>query len=311
MTTNEGITLQLSGRSGLLAAVPALLGFHPQESLVLMCLSGPRRQLGPVLRVDLPTPAHPWDDHDYSLLRYHARSNAEEVALLWYTDEPLPPPAYDLLALIEADGTAVLDATVVRSDDHQAPERLDNPDNRDDSEDADDPQAAMVSAVFALHGRRVLRDREAIRRSIAAPTGPGALAARAASRQAAELLAHRPDGSGQLGAAGFGQWAAGLIDAALCAVTDGTPLSAGTAATIALLLVDPAVRDHCIGRVLDEPEAQWLPLLIAVATARWTWTRRRCVRCWRWPRIGEATARWRTSQSTAACLPSLITSSPA
>jgi hypothetical protein len=44
----------------LVAAVPAMLGFHPRESLVLMATGGRSgRRLGLTLRVDLPPPEHP------------------------------------------------------------------------------------------------------------------------------------------------------------------------------------------------------------------------------------------------------------
>lgn len=52
-TPNIPATVKLSGRDGILSAVPALLGFHPADSVVVVCLSGPRRKVGPVVRVDL------------------------------------------------------------------------------------------------------------------------------------------------------------------------------------------------------------------------------------------------------------------
>lgn len=57
MTThpNPPATVHLGDPGALLAALPALLGFHPERSLVLLCLEGERAgTVGLVARVDLP-----------------------------------------------------------------------------------------------------------------------------------------------------------------------------------------------------------------------------------------------------------------
>lgn len=52
--------LRVRDQGELIAAVPAMLGFHPRESLVLMATGGRSgRRLGLTLRVDLPPPEHP------------------------------------------------------------------------------------------------------------------------------------------------------------------------------------------------------------------------------------------------------------
>ena len=38
-TTDDLVPLKVSGPEGLLAAVPTMLGFHPRDSLVLLCLT--------------------------------------------------------------------------------------------------------------------------------------------------------------------------------------------------------------------------------------------------------------------------------
>lgn len=45
--------LKLSTPDDVLAAVPYLLGFHPQQSLVVLGLAGPRNRLGVTMRMDL------------------------------------------------------------------------------------------------------------------------------------------------------------------------------------------------------------------------------------------------------------------
>lgn len=49
---------RLSGPGDILAVLPSLCGFPPQESLVLLSLRGPRGRLGVTARVDLPDPQH-------------------------------------------------------------------------------------------------------------------------------------------------------------------------------------------------------------------------------------------------------------
>jgi hypothetical protein len=57
--------LRVRDQGELVAAVPAMLGFHPRESLVLMATGGRSgHRLGLTLRVDLPPPEHPdYTDH--------------------------------------------------------------------------------------------------------------------------------------------------------------------------------------------------------------------------------------------------------
>jgi hypothetical protein len=48
--------VRLTTPGELVASVPALCGFPPQESVVVLSLRGPRRRLGLTVRVDLPPP---------------------------------------------------------------------------------------------------------------------------------------------------------------------------------------------------------------------------------------------------------------
>ena len=54
--TTDAITL--SDRHDLLSIIPVVLGYHPTHSVVVACLAGSRRRMGPVLRVDFPTGDH-------------------------------------------------------------------------------------------------------------------------------------------------------------------------------------------------------------------------------------------------------------
>ena len=53
--SGDAAPLRLSHPAELLAAIPALLGFRPQDSLVVVCLGGPSgRRVQLTIRVDLP-----------------------------------------------------------------------------------------------------------------------------------------------------------------------------------------------------------------------------------------------------------------
>ncbi len=47
--------ITVTGAHGIIATIPALLGFHPTDSLVCVCTTGQPRRVGPVARVDYPT----------------------------------------------------------------------------------------------------------------------------------------------------------------------------------------------------------------------------------------------------------------
>jgi hypothetical protein len=52
---------KLRGPADVAAVIPYLLGFQPNESLVLVALEGPRKRFGPVLRIDLVDDRRTWE----------------------------------------------------------------------------------------------------------------------------------------------------------------------------------------------------------------------------------------------------------
>ena len=88
MTPNNELTvIKLSSPSDIVTAVPVVLGFHPAESLVVMCLSGPRRRQGLTMRIDLPEPQHD-DTLAADLVHRAERDDAEAVVAVCYTESP-------------------------------------------------------------------------------------------------------------------------------------------------------------------------------------------------------------------------------
>ncbi|MHA6621066.1 DUF4192 domain-containing protein [Pseudonocardia sp. DLS-67] len=98
--------LRVRDQGELVAAVPAMLGFHPRESLVLMATGGQSgRRLGLTLRVDLPPPEHPQYAEHAELIVASAVSGllldepAGAIAVLVSdSGDPPGPPRHSLLA---------------------------------------------------------------------------------------------------------------------------------------------------------------------------------------------------------------------
>lgn len=115
----------IRGRDGLLGAVPGVLGFHPTESAVLMCLTGPTLRLGPVVRADLPAVADPGVATDVVVQLVGAsRRYADQVVVVVYTDHP---GAVDLDAMwdtVEGLGMSVRDVMCVSNAPWQVAEEL-------------------------------------------------------------------------------------------------------------------------------------------------------------------------------------------
>lgn len=103
--------VKIGAPSDIVAAVPHLLGFHPQESLVLVSLRGPRKRSSLVARVDLPPPEQHAD-----LARHLAGSmrqdGARAVLLVCFTQEPDADGELARRGLFEAQREALLEVGI-------------------------------------------------------------------------------------------------------------------------------------------------------------------------------------------------------
>lgn len=279
-TTNEAVALRISGPDGLLAVVPIMLGFHPADSLVMICLSGGGRRVGPVARVDLPR------GHDRNLadhLAAHALHHADAVALVAYQDTRRRPPLLaDTTAAMGRVGVDVLDSLIVCDGMARSAvgTRAERPLAGFPVPGADDPQVQSLAAAAALAGRTTLPDRTTLRRSIAPPTG---YRLREAERCITAAASGRPllVGASAGPAASRRRAAAPLpaIDLLSCEPTDLTDrglaqvsmfgeVGADVAAALAVGMIDIPFRDRVIEVAIADLDQPWLPMLISCAT--WT-----------------------------------------
>lgn len=243
----------------------------------MVCLSGPRRQLGPVIRVDLAAFQHGTAPSLHLQLRRHARQHADEVALFCFAEEDFDraglsgsPPLPAVLASLIAAGISVLDAVYVHGDRLRAAPGFSSSEDEEQDQPGRGPgggdrQVQALAAATALTGRAVLANRQAVRWSIAGPSGAAAAEASAALHAAADALLGVVGRSGPVDSRRMRQIAADTVSRALTQAGESGGVEAPICAMLALLLCDVEIRDTVIGRAVKEPDAPWLPMLIAVA----------------------------------------------
>jgi Domain of unknown function (DUF4192) len=81
------VVVRLTNPPDIVAAMPVFIGFHPDESLVVMCLQGARRRNRLTMRVDLPEPEYE-GALAADMAERAARESADAVLVLCYTEAP-------------------------------------------------------------------------------------------------------------------------------------------------------------------------------------------------------------------------------
>lgn len=188
-------TVRVSGPADLVAAVPHLLGFMPEDSLVLVGI-GRHGRVGLTARVDLPA-----DDElpptllDRLVNALH-RAGAQSAVLLLYRQDPHVGDHLRLTAPLErrlrTRGVALRDELVVWSGRFRSLRCQERSCCPPEGRPVPDPTSSPLAAGGVLTGRAVLPDRAAVLASID-PVAPGELravsaAAAAMQRQQEECL---------------------------------------------------------------------------------------------------------------------------
>lgn len=248
--------LSVTDAGGLIATVPRLLGFQPEESIVVLCVRS--KTMGPAMRADLPPMREvaPLADH---LARQSVR-HADAVALLVFSGRRDARKALArVLEAMLATGMAVIDAIVVDGD-----TAMFLPDRNGRSRDpvsvpgSQDAFVARLDAETAFAGRSVLPNRAALEASVRAPRASKLRRARQAMKQAREQ-AYPECGDLASTEAPFHS----ILDSALAEFDRQRSVAPVTAATLALLAQDTTIRDLMIGRIIDDRQTDWLPALIS------------------------------------------------
>ena len=234
-------SFRITSPGSLIGALPAVLGFVPKKSIVLVAVENGR--LGAVMRADLSADLI---DHADRLAGTAASSGAESVIIVIVDDDSaLCPMCKDdhgrlceavsgALAghQIEVSAAHVVDVIAAGGTWHRI-------DGCADSGPVEDPQSSPVAVAAVLEGRRLHRSREDLQDLIAVtdPTRTAALAeiidARSGKREA-EL---RADANGRR----CRDLTVALASAA--SIAAGTILDDTTIADLACAMTDGAMRD--------------------------------------------------------------------
>ncbi len=254
--------IRVQDAAELIAMVPALMGFHPRESLILITTGGPSgRRIGLTLRADLPPPAPRGPlvaDAVGSVLLDDPAGVA--VIILAAPGGGSHPPyaelAYDLVdALAEVDVEA---HTVVWAASTAAGAPWACYGTCGCSGRLPDPASTVYAAAVVADGQVIHADRADMER-VVAPADPERI------RRRERMLIARHDAAVQRSApvAGMTDGLA-AVDAAIAAVAAGElDLDDDTAAELAEALGDPRVRDAALLRNV-EPSAAAAEQLWAV-----------------------------------------------
>lgn len=175
----------------LIAVIPALLGFHPRESLVAISIHQPRQRLGFRLRIDLPPPEYAEQVAD-QVVSYLRTQDADEVLLVAFADraddaDPVVTAVRDRLAVAEIGVSDALRCDGVRYWSYVCGDARCCP--PDGTPYESDTSPLLAEAVY--HGLEVLPNREAVADRFAGITGE----ARAQMEDATARVAERLDGA--------------------------------------------------------------------------------------------------------------------
>jgi hypothetical protein len=178
MTTSRSTpVVKVKTQADIIGVIPTRLGFHPSESLVIVCLDGPRQRFGLVLRLDLPEPA---DEVRAAadLAARAARSGADGAIVLCFTSAPdddgeLPRARLidRVLAELDDHGLGYGESLLVREGRWWSYQCVKPccPRGGTPLPSQPTPAVAEAEAIGAIHGRAVLPSREALVKSVAGP----------------------------------------------------------------------------------------------------------------------------------------------
>ncbi|MGH8825796.1 MAG: DUF4192 domain-containing protein [Jiangellaceae bacterium] len=260
--TAKPVVVKLGTPPDIVAAMPSFIGFHPRESLIVMCLHGPRKRNGLTMRFDLPQPRH----HRAMVSEITARvtrQRAGSVILVCYTaatgaDGKLPRAdlVERLAQHLVARDVGVVEALLVRGGRWYSYTCTDSccPSSGTPIPAHPAGAAAMFAAEAALQGRSVLPDREALEASVRGPVALRRISlTQTYDRVAAEMAAELSGGDVE----SFADGTVALARKALDGYVEGRrDLTDDAAARIVLGLHDKPSRDELttwgIGDHVDE-----------------------------------------------------------
>jgi hypothetical protein len=266
METFDAYRTWLDHPGKLIAALPAMLGFVPEKSLVLVTMD--RGGLGCAMRIDIADDTLPAARH----LAEVAASTEPDLAVLTIVDEAGAAcrMCVDEYRLITDEITSVLDAhDVVLWAAHVVDRVVEGAtwrcvDGCGSSGTVEDPSASPQAAAAVLDGRRLYRRRDELV-DVVAPIDAER------SHGLAERIQRAAHDGGERPAAAARRDVEHVMSTA-DALATGRPITDDDVAGIACALTDPRVRDTLyalsVGPTSAEAEALW-SMLARVLPAPW------------------------------------------
>lgn len=264
--------LKLSGPGSLIAAVPHLLGFPPEESLVLVGLSGPRSRLGITMRADLPDDGAafaPTVEELEPLVEALLRDGSSQCLAMVISecpDEAGLAPYVALVAHLDealfAVGLEASDIVLVRAG-HWRSYLCPDPDCCP-VQGTPVPPANGELAAYAAYSGSVVRDSRSALISMIAPD-PVAIAS--TERALEHVCREMADASAAGTSEAYRDRIEHAINRRLKTLGAGTarPLRHRDVARMAVALIDRPLRDRVAGHCLQESaaaaESLWIDLL--------------------------------------------------
>ena len=246
--TSQSRLNNLDRPGSLIAAVPAVLGFVPVNSLVLITID--RGDMGPVLRVDLSAALTAGTEHFASVVASSSPDSAIAVIVDDGDAEHLEL-ADELAVSLDDHGIVLLAALAV--DRLAQGGRWHCVDGCGAGGVIDDPEASPMAAAAVLDGRRLYGRREDLQEVV------GVLDPERRDRLREAINRCAPTGDEAAAAAGV-RLALQMAER----VRDDTELDDSDVAALARALADPRVRDTlyalAVGERAAEAEALWTRL---------------------------------------------------
>ncbi len=264
--------VRLSGPGSLIAAVPHLLGFPPEESLVLVGLSGRSSRLGITMRLDLPADGPqtaPSIEELEPLAEALLQDGATECLAMVLTEAPHDDgvaPYIDLVANLDEAlferGIGVGDIVLVRGGRWRSYLCTDQPCCPPEGNPV--PAASGELAAFAAYSGAVVHDS---RSALIAMIAPDPVAVAATERALDHVCRELADESRAGTSEAYRERIERCIERRIGALSAGSarPLSHRDVARISVSLIDRPLRDrvagHCLLDTASAAESLWIDLL--------------------------------------------------
>lgn len=261
--------LRLREPSDVLSAIPYLLGFHPEQSIVVLAMAGTRLLFA--AREDLPAPEEAGEPSRLGerLVAILSREEADSVVLVGYGSDEAVRPA--MLALRDAcEGAGVRVRELLRAEDGRYWSYFCNDPACCPAEGCRyDPQSSTVAAAWILAGRVALPNRAAYEGQLEPVQGHHRLVMAQATARASDWLfdlVTRPIDQDELNRQLLHE-AHQTVHQALLGLADGQLLADEDAAKLSVLLTVPVVRDAAWEQIGASPQlapqlrALWLHVM--------------------------------------------------